>query len=101
MTVTTDRSDPRLGWGLDFEPVQQRKAYLVLSDEERAAGFVRPVRVTYIHKTCDTTTTMNHAIAETYARDPSFYGATYCCFCKMHLPVSQFRWVDDREIVGS
>ena len=42
MTLTTDRSDPRLGWGLDFEPVEQRKAYLVLSDEERATGFVRP-----------------------------------------------------------
>ena len=35
--------------------------------------------------------------AETYARDPKFYGATFCVECKGHFPVGengQFRWVD-------
>ena len=71
------------------------EAYLVLSDEERAKGFVRPVRRSYIHLTCGSVTTMGQAIAETYARDPHFYGATYCVNCKMHRPVGadgEFVW---------
>lgn len=27
------------------------------------------------------------ALAETYAREPGFYGSTYCCSCRMHRPV--------------
>src|ERR1700742_19544 len=51
----------------------QQKGYVVLSDAERAKGFVRPVRRTYVHAKCGVTTTMGHALAETYARDPNFY----------------------------
>ncbi len=54
-----------------------------------------------IGKGCGTTTTMSQAIAETYARQPSFYGATYCVFCQMHKPVAEFVWVDDGTLVGS
>lgn len=46
---TTDRSDPRLGHGVDDAPVEQHDVYLVLSDEERSRGFVRPVRRSYVH----------------------------------------------------
>lgn len=123
----------------------------LLSDEERAKGFVRPVRRSYVHigqracgkpkklegrpgdyvcsddpghagectswmpapmtdvgvrrlversllGGCDGLTTMAQAIAETYARDPGFYGATYCCTCMKHLPVSEFRWEDGSEV---
>lgn len=35
--------------GPDESPVPQHKAYLVLSDAERAKGFVRPVRRSYRH----------------------------------------------------
>lgn len=75
----------------------QHGAYWVLSEDERAKGFVRPVRTTYFHTKCKTTTTMGQAIAETYARDPKFYGATFCCFCRDHLPVGEhgdFVWDD-------
>jgi len=92
--LTTDPKDPRLGHGVDTEPVPQNEAYLVLSEEERAQGFVRPVRRAYVHKTCGSLTMMSRAIAETYARDPKFYGATYCCACQKHLPVSEFAWDD-------
>jgi hypothetical protein len=77
--------------------VPQAEAYLVLSEEDRAAGFVRPVRTRYIHENCGTVTTMSRALAETYARRPSFYGATYCVHCRMHRPVGEhgeFVWDD-------
>ena len=47
--LTTDRNDPRLGRGSDATPGPQNKTYLVLSEEERAKGFVRPVRTSYRH----------------------------------------------------
>lgn len=49
MSLTTDASDPRLGRGVDTEPVPQNEVYLILSEEERAKGFVRPVRYSYKH----------------------------------------------------
>jgi len=150
MGTTTDPSDPRLGHGVDTEPRGQNPVYLVLSEEERAKGLVRPVRRTYRHigrrpahplrdltpeesKTydglgyvafeiypeselpatgrfwteadlrsgCGERTTMAQDLAETYARDPEFYGATYCCYCQKHLPVAEFVWVDDGTVVGS
>lgn len=101
MSTTDDRNDRRLTRGVDETPVDQAGAYLVLSVAERARGFVRPVRTSYRHATCGATTTMGRAIAETYAENPSFYGATYCCTCLMHRPVSEFTWVDDGTVVGS
>lgn len=91
--LVTDPTDPRLGRGVDDTPGHQNEAYLVLSEEERLKGFVRPVRETYRHDTCGANTSMSLAIAQTYARDPSFYGATYCVQCAKHLPVQEFRWV--------
>jgi hypothetical protein len=100
MGTTDDRSDPRLTHGVDSEPVPQAEVYLVLSDADRAQGFVRPYRDTYVHEVCGATTTTGRPIAETYARQPSFYGATYCVSCAMHRPLTEFRWLDG-EVVGS
>lgn len=152
--LTSDPNDPRLSrGGADTEPVPQAAAYLVLSDEERAKGFVRPVRDKYLHvgiagpthelrdltaeeherydrygyakfeayqgdgdvtgrfwtqaqidsigKGCGTETSMAAAIAETYAREPRFYGATYCVHCRKHLPVGEageFVWLDGSRV---
>lgn len=52
-------------------------------------------------KGCGTETRMGRELSETYARDPKFYGATYCVACQMHLPVSEFVWVVDGTRVGS
>lgn len=49
---------------------------------------------------CDTTTTMHTTLAETYAANPKFYSATYCCQCMMHINVNEFQWKDG-QIVGS
>lgn len=101
MSHTTDPNDPRLTHGADDQPAPQAETYLVLSEDERAKGFTRPFRKTYIHTVCGGVTTMSDPLAETYARDPKFYGATYCVKCQMHKPVSEFRWVPDHEVVGS
>ena len=168
MSLTTDPNDPALKEGQKNE-TGQHEIYLVLSEEERAKGFVRPVRNSYVHvgkkqrgieihcmltekekekfyekypedkskryvavltvmkkedgsflggtyvtqkeldawKTgkliggCGTTTTMGAALSETYARNPKFYGATYCCGCNKHLPVEEFVWKGTNERVGS
>lgn len=79
----------------------QQKGYVVLSEEERAKGFVRPYREKYVHKVCGVETKMSASIAETYARDPSFYGGTFCVGCRTHFPLDQFVWSGTDEQVGS
>ena len=160
MSLTTDPDDPDLGHGSDDHQVPQNKKYLVLSEEELAKGFVRPLRTGYIHvgaigpeadlrpltqeehekydqlkyiayeeygpdhpqrpkgssvigrywtqaqlaatgNGCGALTKMAYPLAATYARDPHFYGSTYCCSCMKHLPVSDFVWEDTTERVGS
>lgn len=152
MGITDNPNDPRLGRGGDKEPGPQNEVYLVLSEEERAKGFIRPLRRTYIHVGprgpkyplrdltpqeqeryaeqsyakyepypeggpalgrfwrqadldnldggCGAATTMMITIAETYAREPQFYGYTYCVRCSKHLPVDEFRW-EDGSTLGS
>ena len=155
MSLTTDSNDPRLGHGVDEKPIPQHDVYLVLSEEERSKGFVRPVRSVYVHVGiqksnpksikrkltkeecerfsglgyviyeeypknenstsigrywtqkeldncgCGTETRMGLALAETYARNPQFYGSTYCVYCQMHRPVEEFVWKGTNERVGS
>lgn len=148
MGLTTDPADPGLKI---IKSDGQQEVYLVLSEEERAKGFVRPVRTRYRHvgerpthplrdltpeeheqydrfgyhkyeqypegdsavtgrfwtkdqlerSACGTVTTMGQALAETYARDPKFYGGTFCCGCGKHFPVNEFVWEADGTQVGS
>lgn len=98
--LTTNENDPDLGWGVNKVITPQNKKYLVLSKEDRERGFLRPLRNVYIHDKCNVKTSMNNAIAETYATNPHFYGATYCCHCEQHLPVGEFKW-EDGTVVGS
>ena len=82
----------------------QQQDYVVLSEEERAKGFVRPVRQSYKHLTCGTVTTMGLSLAETYARDPRFYSGTFCCGCQGHFRIGesgQFVWDGTDEKVGT
>ena len=78
-----------------------QEGYVVLAEEERAKGFVRPVRHTYVHNKCGTATTMGQTLAETYARDPKFYSGTFCAGCREHFPVAQFSWDGTDKQVGS
>lgn len=98
MSYTSDKNDK----GLNVpKKGGQNESYLILSEEERAKGFIRPVRDSYVHTTCGARTKMGLPLAETYARDPKFYGATFCIFCKTHYPVSEFTWDGTDIIVGT
>lgn len=121
MSLTSDPKDPRLTHGADDKPVEQAEVYLVLSEAERAKGFVRPLRRSYIHvgiggheidpnnpakhgrtgSACGALTKMGLALCETYATEPGFYGSTYCVGCRMHRPVAEFVWDEDGAVVGS
>lgn len=102
--VTSDPTDPRLTHGaepLDGPPVPQALVYLVLSQEELDKGYVRPLRTSYIHEYCGSITRMSRTLAATYARDPNFYGATYCVSCGVHRPVGpagEFVWEDGTKV---
>lgn len=94
MSLTSDPSDPCLR---KIRPDGQQEKYLVLSDDERSKGFVRPVRTKYTHLKCGAVTTMGLALSETYARDFRFYSHTFCCHCGDHFPVGEngeFVWMD-------
>lgn len=81
-----------------------QKGYVVLSEAERAKGFVRPYRDSYIHEKCGVLTKMGRSIAETYARDPFFYSGTFCAGCGSHFPVGEdgeFVWDGTDEKVGT
>lgn len=80
----------------------QQKDYVVLSEAERAKGFIQPLRDIYIHLTCGQETKIySQAIVETYARDPKFYNSTFCCGCGGHHPLNEFIWKGTDEEVGS
>lgn len=99
----------------------QHSSYIVLCEEERAKGFVRPYRDRYRHAGrlqqltddsgadthvvrtggCGAETSMGRSLSETYARDPKFYGATFCVRCNAHFPVAEFVWTADGQQVGS
>ena len=98
--VTSDHRETNPATGM-------QKAYVVLSVEERAKGFVRPVRRYYIHDKCGAVTMMGQALAETYAANPFFYSGAFCCGCRAHFPVGpaetggEFLWDGTDERVGT
>lgn len=98
-TTSGETVDQVRAW--QVEQTGQHKGYIVLCPHERAKGFVRPYRDSYKHIGCGSVTTMGRALSETYARDPTFYGATFCVSCNRHLPVAEFVWTADGERVGS
>jgi len=73
----------------------QQRDYVVLSATERSKGFVRPYRDAYRHLKCGKITTMSRAIAETYAREPTFYSGTFCSNCGRHFTFGE----EDGEFV--
>lgn len=120
--MTDTELTSRLPEGQDHREINpksgQQKAYVVLTEEERAKGFVRPVRTSYVHvgispvfdgavlkkygkNGCGMVTTMATEIAETYARDPHFYSGTFCTRCREHRPLNEFTWEGTQEQVGS
>lgn len=83
---------PEDGSHTKLRPDGQQVGYVVLTPEERAKGFIQPVRNKYVHKTCGVLTRMGQSLSETYARDPWFYGGTFCVGCGTHFPLHEFTW---------
>lgn len=56
--------------------------------------FVQPVRESYVHEVdgCGRTTTMGQKLVESFARDPTQYGKTFCAGCGHYYPLPQFVW---------
>ena len=82
-------------------PDGQLADHWILPKEELAKGMVRPVRTQYRHEKCGTETRMPLKIAETYAREPGFYGATFCCGCRDYFRVGEhgeFVWLDGSKV---
>lgn len=82
----------------------QHVDHWVLPKEEREKGFIRPVRCSYKHLICQSVTKMPTAIAETYAREPHYYGRTFCVACGDYFPVGEdgeFIWDGTTEKVGT
>lgn len=106
--VTNSGQPPMDGEHLGVPNVEKREDgqhvdHWILSDAERAKGFVRPVRRTYVHTVCGVATSMPQKIAETYAANPRFYGSTFCCGCGGYFPVGatgDFVWDGTSEKVG-
>lgn len=93
-----------MGEETSLKPNGQQVDYVVLSAEERAKGFVEPIRRSYKHEKCGGVTTMSQALAETYARCPGFYSGTFCVSCSNHFPVGadgEFTWTGTDQKVGT
>lgn len=109
--LEVDRSQQQLGSGKPVPPdhshakinpkTGMQQEYVVLTPEERAKGFIRPVRLVYTHLTCKMDTRIMMDIAETYARDPKFYDGTFCFHCRLHLPLHEFVWQGTDIKVGT
>jgi hypothetical protein len=103
-TLTDGNPVPEDGSHKELKPNGQQKGYVVLSDEERAKGFVESFRDTYTHLTCGAETIMSHAIAATYATNPYFYSGTFCTNCGKHFPIGEngeFVWTGTDQKVGT
>lgn len=107
--LTDGNPVPEDGSHKTLRPDGQQVDYVVLTPEERAKGFAKPLRHSYIHAYpsetdrqvgCGGETMMGTAIAETYARDPRFYSGTFCVHCKTHFPLREFIWVGGGELSG-
>jgi hypothetical protein len=101
-TLVDGRPVPEDYSHVELKPNGQQKDYIVLAEEERKKGWVRPYRDAYRHEKCGQITTMSRAIAETYASDPYFYSGTFCTTCRAHFPIGEdgeFTWyeMDGRE----
>jgi len=75
--------------------------YEVLSEDEVKKGLRRPLRDAYRHEKCSRLTKMHRRVAETLAREPSFYETLFCAHCMSVFPVVEFIWRDSQEKVGT
>lgn len=81
----------------DYDQYGYVKFEAYLGDSPVTGKFWTQLELDRLKKGCGVLTTMGYELSATYARDPKFYGATYCCGCGTHYPLYEFRWDKDGE----
>lgn len=96
--LTEDEQDEHAGLGyVKYEEYPE-------SELPQKGRFWTQVELERIDRGCKAVTTMALSLAETYARDPHFYGATYCTACQRHIavgPDGEFVWEGTDIRVGT
>ena len=82
-------------------PIIPQKTKDMITDTEKARGFVRPIRSVIVHKACGERNVLTDAVAEMYARDPKGNTNALCVACGNYFPVVEFNWEGIEEKVGS
>jgi hypothetical protein len=85
---------------------QFKYAYYESYPESKAPVVGRYWTEEQLNSGCGGVTSMGKALAETYARDNTFYGGTFCVNCGKHIRVEEFVWInpdgsESNEVVGS
>ena len=86
---------------LTTEETKRYEAYKYVAFEEKPDGGGRYWTQERLDSGCNMKTTISAAIAETFARKPDFYGATFCAACRQHFPLDEFVWHGTNQTVGS
>ena len=88
--------------------VKEKKTYeqyspnaVFVADHQKEQGYIRPLRYTCFHVSCQGTTTMTPEVASAFATNPQFHRSTYCCKCAQQFPVSQFLWSGSDTVLGT
>lgn len=71
------------------------------SERPSLGRFWTQAQLDKIGKGCNAKTKMSDKLAETYARNPRFYGGTYCVGCQAHFPVGvngELVWEDGSKV---
>ena len=89
------------GHGILPDARAQTLIHWQMSEDEKARGFVRPLRDSYVHRVCHHVNTMGQSMAETLAKKPTIFSTIYCIGCKAHRPVGEFLWDGTELTVGS
>lgn len=76
----------------------------MLTELDKARGYVRPLRYIYTHLGCGAQQHMSLKVAEAYAREPTRQQRLYCLHCDEHFNVGakgEFVWAGTEERVGT
>lgn len=96
-TTLTDGSPvPADGSHRELKANGQQKGYVVLSDEERAKGFVRPVRRSYRHVGPPAPSNLRDLTAEEHERFDQYGYVKFEEYGPERLPVTGTFWTQDK-----
>jgi len=92
--LTTDQKERHKDSYAKFEAYPE-------SESPKLGRYWTQAELDAVNKGCKTLTTMAKPLAETYASNLNFYGATFCVKCQRHFPVDEFVWEGTNERLGT